>query len=286
MTKKITAEYENAVKDKIENYSWYHSIELLPGVFTKGFEFDRVWDIVRQARTHINYKDKSVLDLGSWDGMWAFEAEQLGGKEVVATDIWPVQGGGSSLGDNNLEKFLFCREVLKSEVVPYYNVSVYELTTRLNAHLWGNRGFDVVQHLGLLYHLRDPMAALIETRRVMKRGGYLLIETAIVDDDRSFMLFNHTSTGMNFYNDPTSWWACTPSCLEHMLRTSLFKVLDGTAYSCQQQSAREGQPISRRCLVAEAIGLDDIENQHLRDELSKQWRDHHLIDKRSLDVEI
>ncbi len=59
---------------------WYHKIDLGNGVVTPGRDYDTIWDNIRASRSHINYNDKTVLDLGSWDGMWAFEAEQLARK--------------------------------------------------------------------------------------------------------------------------------------------------------------------------------------------------------------
>ena len=55
-----------------------------------------------------------------------------------------------------------------------------------------DRFFDVIQHLGLLYHLRDPMLSLSQSRSCLRTGGHILIETgAVVNTDSSFMLFNN-----------------------------------------------------------------------------------------------
>ena len=75
--------------------------------------------------------EKAVLDLASWDGMWAFEAEML--------------GAGLSGGD------LLVRSAIWSQVVPLLNVAATQLRDRLSGILYSHGGFDVVRHLGLLY---------------------------------------------------------------------------------------------------------------------------------------
>lgn len=67
---------------------WYHKIDLGHGVVNPGQPFDAVWDMIRQSRAALDYKEKSVLDIASFDGMWAFEAEKLGASTVVATDCY------------------------------------------------------------------------------------------------------------------------------------------------------------------------------------------------------
>lgn len=74
-------------------------------------------------------------------------------------------------------------------VVPLYNMSPYHLWDGLKTILMDDASvnlgfpeqirknqFDIVQHLGLLYHVRDPLLTLSQARSVIKTGGYLLFE--------------------------------------------------------------------------------------------------------------
>jgi hypothetical protein len=115
---------KNDLLKKINSYPyWYHKIDLGNGVVTPGLQLDALWNNLRKTRDKINYKGKRVLDICSFDGMFAFEAEKLGAKEVVATDcLYRSQ-----------ENFLLCREILKSEKTKlFYNVSPYNLVDRLD----------------------------------------------------------------------------------------------------------------------------------------------------------
>ncbi len=148
---------------------WYHKIKLAEGVVTPGLPFDHVWDNIRKSRSAIDYTGKIVLDIASWDGMWAFEAEQLGAKTVVATDC----------RYEALDNFIFCREILGSKAMPFYNVAPYFLAERLDVFFQENwksqkpyeRLFDIVHHLGLLYHLRDPFLSLSQARSCLIKEG-------------------------------------------------------------------------------------------------------------------
>ncbi len=210
------------------NY-WYHKIELAPGIITPGFDLEPIWDNIRKIRNQVDYKNKSVLDIASFDGLFTFEAEKLGASLVVAADCLY----------RSYSNFLFCKEVFGSKAIPYYNVSPYQLSERLNVLFDENydneqrneRKFDIVQHFGLLYHLRDPMYSLSQARSVIKDGGTLIIETDIVmDTEESFMLYNGLPHRARVRDNSSVWWAPTKNCLFEMLEGSLFEV-DRESYS-------------------------------------------------------
>ena len=215
MDKKIETRSDEAIthiRQEMDRFSWYHSIDLGDGLVTPGLELNNVWDNIRKTRSHLDYKNKHVLDIASFDGMWSFEAERLGAGTVVATDS----------NFRAYPNFLFCRQILNSSVMPYYNISPYELSERLSVHFEDTHDgeqpyhnlFEIVQHLGVLYHLRDPLWSLSQTRSVMRKDGYLLLETgAILDDESSYMVFNGVPpTPGRIYDDITTWWAPSLLC--------------------------------------------------------------------------
>ncbi len=269
---------------KLKDFTyWYHKIELAPGIVTKGFDLDPLWENVRKVRSHIPYQDKVVLDIASFDGMFAFEAEKLGARHIVATDCLY----------KSFNNFLFCREVFESKVIPYYNVSPYRLTERLDCYFGERypgqendvRKFDVVQHLGLLYHLRDPLLSIAQARSVLKDGGYLLIETdVIMDRDESFMLFNGLPDNARVRDNYSVWWAPTRKCLFEMLNSSLFEVMESTYSEFEflppareegkvlARQGKENYRIGRGAVVARAINDSKLSNQKLASELRRTYR--------------
>lgn len=234
---------------KVNSLKWYHNIDLGQGIITPGRNFNDIWENIRKTRKHIEYRNKSVLDIGSYDGMWAFEAEKLKAKLVIATDC----------NYESFENFLFCREILKSNVIPFYNISLYTLFERLDAVLQSgqpnqNELFDIVQYLGVFYHLRDPLLSLLQVRSCLKDDGYMLFETStILNDNKSAMFFNGIFPNCRIYDDYTTWWTPTVLCLMEMLKVSFFEPIEHTINIIPQNHKNENIQIGRICIVAKAI---------------------------------
>lgn len=251
---------------------WYHCITLPNGIVTPGEPYEPVWNNVRKAREFLSYRGKRVLDTATFDGMWAFEAEQLGAAEVVATDCNHRAYGN----------FMLCHRLLESNVIPYLNVPIHEQVQRLDTYLKGHNvkwstadvrpvaesdpiKFDIVHHLGLLYHLRDPLHSLSQLRSLVKDNGKLLIETAcLLNEDRSVMQYNTLTP--KIYGDITTWWAPSINCLRDMLETSMFEVQLETV-----SIARFDNQIGRVALVARAVPANEA-NQALVVELKNTYR--------------
>ena len=253
---------DRSLSDEIGRRRWYHIMDLGNGIVTPGRrDFTPLWDNIRSARDHLDYQGKAVLDLGSWDGMWAFEAEALGASLVVATDCQNGRHGPWYDGDRNV---LLLREALYSDVIPFWNVSPSSLKPKLDGIMYSHQelrgGFDIVQHLGVLYHLPNPLLSLAQCRSVLKEGGTLLLETAFWDSNVSAMRFNKTAD--LFYKDYTTWWAPTPQCLRDMLAACWFEVIDA---SIGQFRGSHGD-IHRVSLLARALPVrDGLESHYLFD---------------------
>ena len=204
---------------------WYHKIPLPDGTVTPGMDLEPIWDNIRGVRNQVSYEGLRVLDIASFDGLWAFEAEAEGASQVVATDCLT----------GTFENFLLVRSILESNVIPYFNVSPYNLSDRLDVFFEENFGqvgqnakrFDIVQHLGLFYHLRDPMLSLAQARSVMVPGGSLLIETeVVVGRNDSALVFNGIPGSPRLRDNYSVWWAPTRLCLEEMLRANFLEPIE------------------------------------------------------------
>ena len=148
-----------------EHGRWWHEIELAPGIVTPGDDSNRmklpILDSLGFAR---DMKGKRALDIGCSDGFFSFEMERRGA-QVVAIDFVPEAYSG----------FATARKILDSKV-EYRMENVYNLAPETFG------AFDIVLFLGVLYHLRKPMAALDAIRSVMKPGGQLFVGTMMIDE--------------------------------------------------------------------------------------------------------
>ena len=203
---------------------WYHNIDLGDGLVTPGRSYHYLWRMNRRLMDQVDFRGKSVLEIGACDGMFSFEAERRGAAYVVATDLMPYA----------LDRFQFCKAALGSGVVPFYSTSIYELADWLPRLLSGlpsnfpgpRDRFDIVICFGVLYHLRDPMLGLAQIRSAVSDEGVVLFETATRRSLRPLMEFN--SDGRGLYPDVTTWWVPSLSCLRAMCRGSLLEIVPGS----------------------------------------------------------
>jgi tRNA (mo5U34)-methyltransferase len=162
------------------NPIWYHTLDLGDGVVTPGW-FD-LRDLPPQLPIPASTSGLRCLDIGTFDGFFAFEMERRGAAEVVAIDIedhllwdWPPDYRGPELtrdigftGPPKGDGFRLIRDLVGSKV-DWRPLSIYDLDpTEIGT-------FDVVVMGTLLLHLRDPIRAL-EAVRTVTDGVFLSSE--------------------------------------------------------------------------------------------------------------
>lgn len=245
---------------------WYHKIALPGGIVTPGNDWEYLWNNIRQAIRGVAYQGQRVLDLGSMDGFWAFEAEQRGASYVVSSDITAACA----------DRLLFCREALRSKVMPFFNVRVERLEE--GRSFLGS--FDIIQHLGVLYHLPDPFVSLTQCRALLDEGGSLVLETlAIPNIPMSCMIFNgvrpsdhESGYWWRLYKGAHPQWAPTLSCLlEMLLLAGFIPQLDTLSQVPQPPSHginADGPAVTyqraRVALVARAARREEITTEVIR----------------------
>jgi tRNA (mo5U34)-methyltransferase len=211
---------EGRAQERVDSVaSWYHRIEVAPGLITPGVNDSQL--VLESLNLPADLSGLRVLDIGTRDGFFAFECERRGA-EVTAIDYMPPEETG----------FLVARELLGSRV-EFIQENVYELSHERYG------GFDLVLFLGVLYHLRDPMLALDSVWNVAR--GRLIVETQVIDDalltaPGEFKRLVDLSPElppvplMQFYpgdalnGDPTCVWAPNEACLKAMLEETGFEV--------------------------------------------------------------
>jgi tRNA (mo5U34)-methyltransferase len=242
-------ERRTEIINRMNSMKWYHKIDLGNGIVTPGRDYDKLWNSTRNVLNNIDYQNKSVLDIASWDGLWAFEAENRGAKQVIASDA-RFEG---------YENLLFAHGVLNSKVIPLCNVPVQDLENRLNI-IGLEPAFDIVHHFGLLYHLRDPMLSLAQVRKVLKPDGVVILETAFIDDDEnSYMAFSGLEGKHHFYGISDTW-APTKLCLREMIQRTFMEPVMEESWSVTHQLELEihGKSVrlGRITMIAKAVETD------------------------------
>lgn len=176
----------------------------------------------------------SVLDVGCNAGFYSMEMKRRGADRVLGIDHDPAY----------LAQAQFAAEVngLEIEFRQMDVYSVAELQER----------FDLVLFMGVLYHLRHPLLALellhqhgvknLFVFQSLLRGSP---EVSALREDYPFAeeeIFNHPDYPVmhfvehRYAHDPTNWWIPNRACVEAMLRSTNFKILDhpvDDVYICQ-----------------------------------------------------
>ncbi len=152
------------LSERARRINWYHTLELGPGVVTDGIFDLRPW--VSRYGIPPRLDGLRALDVGTWDGFWAFELERRGA-EVVALDLddeadldWPPRRRPRQLpGLLGSEGFELAHETygsnVKRVVCNIHDADPSELGT-----------FDLVICGVVLIHMRDQLGALERIARL------------------------------------------------------------------------------------------------------------------------
>ncbi len=205
------------LRARFEEFDWYHTQELAPGIVTPGM-FD-LRGYVDHYGIPQDLSGMRVLEVGTFEGFWAFELERRGA-DVTAIDIdriqqldWPPRLRPSE--DRQRGGAFALLAQARGSSVKRVGMSIYDA----NPEALGGR-FDLVFCGSVLIHLRDPMLAL-ERMAELCRGELILCE----EYAKSFGLFRRPGGGAEFRGEsPWSvWWVPTTRTWEAMVRCAGFE---------------------------------------------------------------
>jgi tRNA (mo5U34)-methyltransferase len=169
-------------------------------------------------------RGKTVLDIGCNAGFYALEMKRRGADRVVGIDS----------DEGYLAQARFAAATCGADI-EFRQMSVYSVGQL-------RERFDVVLFMGVLYHLRHPLLALDVIRQHVVRD--LMVFQSMqrgsdgvepVGEDYPFaeqQLFERPGyprlhfVERSYAGDPTNWWIPNRACVEAMLRSAGFAILD------------------------------------------------------------
>jgi tRNA (mo5U34)-methyltransferase len=207
----------------VASIEWYHTLDLGHGVITPGWLDHRA--VVGKVPLPGSLAGRRCLDVGTFNGFWAFEMERRGAAEVVAVDVldprrwdWPagsdaatVEAIGRRMAHG--EGFEIARAALSSGVRRVQR-SVYDLDRRELGR------FDLAYVGSLLVHLRDPVGALERVRAVAA-------EVVVVDGVDLVQTLRHPRTPLARLDGRGRpwWWYPNLAGLARLVEAAGFAVL-------------------------------------------------------------
>jgi tRNA (mo5U34)-methyltransferase len=246
---------------------WWHSIDLGHGVVTPGHKSAQALRQELDAMALPDLRGKSVLDIGGWDGFFAFEAERRGAARVAVVDhyMWSMDSPGQQA---------YWRRCMQEGVTPrpYHETEFWHPDT-----LPGKRGFDlarealgssvepivadfmtcdlatigrwdVVLYLGVLYHMQEPLTAL--RRLAAVTGELAVVETeAIVVPGLEHEALWRFFPFAELNGDVSNWWAPNLTGLTGALRAAGFAAASPSLGPSAELVAGAGGPHHYRLTV-------------------------------------
>src|SRR5260370_2225651 len=144
---------------------WYYSVELLPGLITRGQYPDSFSMLPRILLRNCDLHGTTCLDLGSMEGLMPVVMCRQGAKAVLATDAI----------DHCREKMAALRYYYKASFEFERVGLMYDLNNKLRK--LGRVSFDLINLSGLLYHLFSPLMVLAGVRPLLKRNALMIVST-------------------------------------------------------------------------------------------------------------
>jgi tRNA (mo5U34)-methyltransferase len=266
---------------------WWHSIDLGQGVVTNGYKAAKILQAELESLRLPDLRDKTVIDIGAWDGFFSFEAERHGAGRVVAIDhfVWSLDL------PNHIRYTHECEERAVAPL-PYEETPNWQPD-----QLPGKRGFDtasraldskvesvvgnfmtmdleplgtfdVVFFLGVLYHMEEPLASLRRVASLTKSVAIIETHAVVVPGyEHLEMCEFYSSNQLN--GDVSNWWGPNVKALEGMCRAAGFAHVEVVSRSGSVDAARPKDSIYRKTRSAlghllRRISLRPEKRRHFR----------------------
>jgi SAM-dependent methyltransferase len=235
----------------VDGLSWWHVIEIAPGVTTPGS-----WDL-RPTAARMPWpgslQGARCLDVGTMDGFWAFEMERRGAAEVVAIDLVdPARQ--DPFPDGRLRRstpsellrgrtFAVAADLLGSKA-RHLDLSVYDLEPDEVGE------FDVIVMGFVLQLLRDPLRGLEAIGRVC-RGHLIVLDTV----SRPLSLLPAPVARLDARRDGSEWFVFNRRGLAKAVHLTGFEVEVVTPILRDHYPRRPGEPAAPIARAMCTLGL-------------------------------
>lgn len=224
-----------SIEKEFENRKWFHAIDFgdfaSQGRFRPGHPQNITLYGFMDLIQHIDLKGAKALDIGAVDGIASFGMKGMGAEHVVATD--------------SVDKATFrrAREELGLDIEYQPRTQIKDFSEK-----FGPASFDVILCAGVIYHMLNPVSAFLECRKIIKDGGFLVMETPYFKDEERACIFVNSETEM--VNEVYTYSVATQAAVEGLMRLAGFNVI----------AVRKINGPDRITVLAQAVPLDEVEN--------------------------
>ncbi|HEX2435069.1 MAG TPA: methyltransferase domain-containing protein [Solirubrobacterales bacterium] len=200
---------------------WFHTFALnrAEAIYTPGAALDHRYRIPALPG---DYSGLSVLDVGTFDGFYAFVAEDRGADRILAIDNEQYVHWVQSRWDIELdggEGFRAIHRLLDSNV-EYRMLDAFDLDDL-------DEPFDLIYCFGILHRVQNPWGLLRRLRDRLDPDGRVLLEThGVPDDDGSDLgVVRVPEVGEVYKDDAYVFWEFTTGSLDRLSRYAGFREM-------------------------------------------------------------
>ncbi len=196
---------------------WFHTFALnrAEGIYTPGAARDHRY---RVSSLPEDFSGMSVLDVGAFDGFYAFLAEHRGADRVMAVDNEQYRAWVASRWDIELEGGEGFRAIhrLLDSAIEYRQMDAFGLDQL-------DERFDLVYCFGILHRVENPLGLLRVLRGRTAAGGAVLIETyGVRPEHRDGPAIRVSEPGEVYAGDEFVYWGFGHTGLERLARIAGF----------------------------------------------------------------
>ncbi len=228
--------------DILTRHNWYYKMELAPGFFTPGRGFGSA-ALPRYFLNNLDLHNCDVLDYGCMEGLFSVIMHRKGAKSVVACDIDDLSDSISLVRNAYKVPITYFPGIRHDGIVGTLMHANMMSQRRTGAdgrhHVFDKPGFDFINFSGVMYHTVHPLIALMQLRTLLRPGGLMIVETAVINTMAYGLFYNFQGEQKIYPGNDT--WFYSPPLLDHMLRMLhllpidvmyLPKVEQGQAFRC------------------------------------------------------
>jgi 2-polyprenyl-3-methyl-5-hydroxy-6-metoxy-1,4-benzoquinol methylase len=219
---------------QIRDLDWYYTVELRPGVFTKGHK------TTNQLATlalldRIDVSGMRVLDVGTMEGKFSALAFRRGASVTSYDRV------------NWHDRIRLVQQAYECQFNYMPGRPFHEFVRQ--HHIASHELFDGIIFSGVLYHTISPSVFLYLVRTLLKVGGILIMETSALHDADPALFFNARGRfypGTNFYQPTTAW-------LDYYSRLLGFRMIDVEYIDPRSPtpSGRTVQRVATTCILTD-----------------------------------
>lgn len=243
-------------QDAVAALKWFHAIDFGEIASSGRFEAGKPQNTTLYATFEflqaMELAGARVLDIGTCDGIVAFGAHKLGAKSVAV-----------DAHDN--PAFHLAREILGLTIDYTPNVQIADLLDK-----FGRGSFDVIVCAGVIYHMLMPMQAFTETRKMLRDGGYLIMETPYDHTEKRAIL--HFNGIEKIVPEPLTYFVPSRSALVGMANLSGFKLIATRVLTGPRRITLLLKAMGRKELAADAATPPFVVQMLKRDTCDNEFR--------------